>query len=69
MNYWKEHAKKINKGKQTVQLLVFFDDPTQYKKNKLKQQKQITKPVLTAWEKIKQEYQRWYRSSRYFSGS
>lgn len=66
VDFWKENAKKMSW--KHVPLLVYFDDPKQYKKNKLKEKnKTVSKPVQKAWENLKKEYQNWFKSSKYYA--
>lgn len=64
-HYWKETSRRIMKGKneRRVQLLVYFDDPAQYKRNKERRKNSIS--LRKAWEKLKHRYQSWYLTSNF----
>lgn len=70
IKFWRQNAAKIQNGKSSnIQLLVFFDDPQQYKKNKQKEKQKVSNKLKSEWQKLTDQYSRWYRSSKYYLGS
>ena len=45
-------------------MIVYFDDQNESEKRK-KQKEDVVK-LEKAWNKLKQRYQRWYESSKYY---